>query len=160
VGDATVGAGSLTWTRGNAEQWVGHTVKVLAGEFDSVTPLSAYSGFSGSSTTSNDIPTPSWTIGADDDGGTVVCQLVTDIAAISATAPTGWTILENTDIGALARALVVRDAATTSSENIASVNFTTTNETSSTVAVVVRPPAGGLSIPVAMYHRKHNFGVS
>lgn len=149
VGDATVNAGSLTWTRGSGKTWGGRTIKVLAGEFDATTEFSALSpydgGVFGSDTT---IPTPTWTISSSDGGGTVVVLLVTDTDPISGT-PTGWgASLENTDHGACAVAVAIRDAATTNSETIDSVNYTISpGDTSTTIGVVVRGSAATTTLP-------------
>jgi len=141
IGDATVGATTQTWTRGQEEQWMGRYVKVLAGEFDATTPLAVVSGYSGQTSDSGTtFTTPSWAIGADDADGTVIVGMVTDIDPIGGT-PAGWTLLKNTDYGAVAGAIAVRDAATTASETIASATYTFTSASASTVGVVVRPPA-------------------
>ncbi len=144
VGDNTESAASLTWTRSlSNEEWVGYTVKVLAGEFNSTTPLSVVSGYSGNTSTGGTtIATPSWTIGAADDGGTVVCGITVDTDGVGGT-PSGWTLLVATDLGNIAGGVAVQDAETTASETITSVDYvpTPTADSSSTIAVVVRPPA-------------------
>ncbi|KKL50569.1 hypothetical protein LCGC14_2304170 [marine sediment metagenome] len=147
VGDASKIPGTLEWTRGAAEQWAGRCVKVLAGEFDPTTPLAVVSGYDGSPIATTDCATPTWAIGAGDAGGTVVVGFCIDIQPITVT-PGGWTLLVHADHGAIASAVAVRDAATSASETIASVDFTiAANRTSSTIAVVVRPPAAGGANP-------------
>ena len=139
VGDDTVSASTLAWAiSGAGEQWGGRCVKVLAGEFDASTPLGTLSGYSGNTSSGGTtIATPSWTIGASDGGGAVVVFLGTDSDPIGGT-PSGWTLLANTDHGAVAMAVAVRDADSTNSETVASVDYTLTADSSSTIGVVVR----------------------
>ncbi len=146
VGDATVSSGSLTWTRGNAEEWAGRTVKVLAGEFDASTPLGTLSGYSGQSSDATTIATPVFNAGASDGGGTIVVGIITDQDPITGT-PGGWSApLAMTDHGAVASAIAVRTAAAVDSTEITSVNYTMTLDSASTIAVIVRAPVGGAGV--------------
>jgi len=138
IGDATVNAGTLDWTFTGTERWACRCIKVLAGEFDSVTPLGTLSGYSGNtSAAGTTIATPSWAIGASDGGGAIVVGLVTDQDPISGT-PSGWTLVVNTDHGDVASGISTRDADSVDSETVASVDYTIASDSSSTIGVVVR----------------------
>ena len=120
---------------------------MLAGEFDSVTPLGTTSGFSGNSDTAGTtIPTPSWAIASDDGGGAVLVHLVTDADPITGSA-SGWTIVENTDHGDNGVAVVTRDADSVDSETVASVDYTIASDSSSTKGIVIRGSVSGVTLP-------------
>ena len=142
IASANTGAGSLSWSVvTTSEAFVGHTIIVPAGEHGGVGTLSGYAGSPGNVT---DLPTPSWSIGAGEGGGTVLIGLSVDGDPISTTDPAGWTQIDNSIQGSSVSAIVaVRDAATTASETIASVNFTTASgsDSTSSIGIVILPPA-------------------
>lgn len=142
VGDATVAAGNWVWSLGGVgEQWASECIKVPAGEFDATTPIGAVSGYSGNTSASGTtIATPAITAGSTDGGGKYIVHIVTDADPISGS-PTGWSTIVNSDRGAIASAIVQRDADVTDSESIASVNYTISSDSSSTKGLIIRAPA-------------------
>ncbi len=140
VGTATRSAGTIDFTWTGSEFWAGRCIKVLAGEFDATTPLGALSGYSGNTSDSGTtVATPSWALDADDGGGAIVVHMVVDADPLSGT-PSGWTLTVNTDHGGLSTAITQRDADSVDSETVASVDYTTSADSSSTLGTVVRPP--------------------
>lgn len=140
VGTATQSAGSVDFTWTGSEFYAGRCIIVPAGEFDATTPLGALSGYSGNtSSTGTTIATPSWTLDSTDGGGAIVVHMVTDADPITGN-PSGWTITVNTDHGGVASAITQRDADSVDSETVASVDYTISSDSSSTLGIVVRPP--------------------
>ena len=140
VGTASESAGTVDFTWSGSEFFAGRVIKVLAGEFDSTTPLGALSGYSGNTSSSaTTIATPSWALDSDDGGGAIVVHMVTDADPITGN-PSGWTITVNTDHGGVASAITQRDADSVDSETVASVDYTIASDSSSTLGIVVRPP--------------------
>ena len=141
--------GTREWTVGGGAAWVSMSLVIPAGEFDSVTPIDSQSGIAGNGSNSSNVPTPAWTCIAA--GGRVIVFLGIDADPILTT-PTGWTLpSENTTETNVKAGLAYRNAETTALENIPSVNFTISNDTSSTVGLVVNGPAGGdtvIDVPV------------
>ena len=144
VGDATIGAGSLEWTRGQAESWDGRTILVPAGEFDASTPIGDISGFAGNTDDEITVPTPAWTAGATDGGGRVVVFLSVDADPITGSVA-GWALLANSDLGAVASAIAIRTAAAVNSTAISSVTYDIIADTSSSIGIIVREPTTGPS---------------
>ena len=133
----------MAWSLTASRAFVGHTAVVPSGEHAGVGTLSGYAGASGNVT---NLPTPSWPIGAGEGGGTVLIGLSLDTDTISTTDPTGYTQIDNTTLGINISAIVaVRDAATTASETIASVNFTALSgpDSTSSIGIVVLGPSVG-----------------
>jgi hypothetical protein len=142
VGTATRAADTIDFTWTGDEFWAGRVIKVLAGEFDATTPLGAASGFAGNtSSTGTTVPTPVWTLDADDGGGAILVHMVVDADPLSGT-PGGWTLTVNTDHGGLATAITQRDAESVDSETTVSVDYTVSSDSSSTLGIVIRALSG------------------
>ena len=137
IGTAAQSAGSQTWAIAAAEQWVGKTIKIPAGEFDLADPVDSVSGIGGSSVNSADVPTPAWSTTRA--GGRVVVGAAIDTDPFTAAA-VGWKNVQSTDIGAVSGTITTRDAETTVSESIPSVDHSTILDTSSTLGLVVNGP--------------------
>ena len=124
--DAYAG-GDITVTASASTRWAGAVVVVPAGEFDPTTPIPDIQGEDNSETDESTLNFASFDAGVEDENGKLLVFLASDQDPISATQPTGWTMLENLDQGRASMQLAVRDAAVSKSETIT-------------------PPAGGWSI--------------
>lgn len=141
IGSATTAAGTVTVTPSAAEAMASASVVVKAGEFNVTTPIEAFNT-GGNSANSTSAPSP--VLSGTNPDGTVLVFISVDSKTITAS-PSGWTDLGTADQGQVLGLISVRDAATTTSETIASASWTiaTTGDTSSTSGLVVNAPAGG-----------------
>lgn len=112
-------AGTRTFTPAATESWTATCIRVPAGEFDATTPIGAAAPRSSAGTAETSVLSPAISAGATDGGGTLVWFGFADADPLSATNPTGWTILQRQDLGAVAHGIATRDTATTDSESIA-----------------------------------------
>ncbi len=161
IGTASRIAGTLAWTIADPEQWAGQTIKILAGEFDSGTPVDSVSGIGGDSNNgASNVPTPSWSPAAA--GGTIIVGCGMDGGDNLTGVASGWTEIEDSEnLNVVVSAITVRTAVTTSGEvsgSIASVNHSIAADSNSTLGLVINPPAAGVNIPIAMHHYQHNLG--
>ena len=140
LGTTSRTGGTQTWTISSAEGWVGYTVRVKKGSFNATTPVNSTSGIAGNSGNSSNVPTPAWTAGSAATGRIIVGMAVDADPMLSA--PSGWQIFRTSDIGSVSGTIGFRDAATTSSESISSVNYTIASDSSSTVGMVINGTDG------------------
>lgn len=133
-------AGTLTFTPGASESWSATVIKVPAGEFDAATPIGADSSSSSANTTDTTVDSPAYSAGASDGGGRLVWFAAVDADPLSATAPSGWTIRQRQDLGAVAHGIATRDAAVTDSESIASATWSIAGDSWASIAFIVRAP--------------------
>ena len=144
VGTGSHAEGTQDWAIASpGESWMGRSIIVPAGEFDSANPVDSVSAVSGS-LSGTDAETPSWFTSTAD--GRVVVGVGVDTRAFSSAA-TGWTALNIEDIGAVSAAITLRDAATTADETIASVNHTiSASDSKSLLGLVINAPVAGREI--------------
>ena len=136
VANAGQSSSTRNWAiGGGGEQWTGMTLVIPAGEFDATTPINVVSTVQGNSSDSTNVPTPTMTTSSTA-GGRVIVGMAVDVDPFTGT-PTGWTAPVLRDRGAVALGIAYRDAETTATESVGSVNFTITLDTSSTVGLVV-----------------------
>ncbi|MEE8306587.1 MAG: hypothetical protein V3R81_04935 [Gammaproteobacteria bacterium] len=141
LGTASRSSSTIDFTWTGSEFWAGRCIRVLAGEFDPVTPLGNTSGYDGNTSDSGStVITPSWSLAADDGGGAILVHMVVDADALGGT-PSGWTLTVNTDHGGLSTAITQRDADSSDSETVSSATYTTDADASSTKGIVIRPAA-------------------
>ena len=154
VADAAQSAVSVDWAFAVARHYESATIVIPAGEFDSVTPIDSESLVAGSPTLSSTVDTPAWNGTAA--GGRVICFLAIDARSITVE-PSGWTkIHEQTRATSkITLAIVYRDAETTATESIASVDYIiSASDTHSTFGIVVNGPAAGGSIISQIFHHR------
>ena len=154
VGTGTVSAGYQDFTNWN-EGWIGQTILIPSGEFDSTTPIDSVS-LVGGATSGTTAPSPAWDGTAA--GGRVIVFAGADFRAFTGGVPSGWTqVVEQFESDAAVGCSVsYRTAETTASEAIATANWTLDDSGANTsFGLVVNAPAGGGSIiPQIMHHRR------
>lgn len=140
VATGTWTASTLTFTPSASEQWSAAVIKVLAGEFDSSTPIGGHNALA--STAAGNPSSPAITAGSSDGGGRVVTFIVGDVDNPDSNA-TGWTPQSSTDRGAVGVGVSTRDTDATDSESISSASGWTFPSSRSWVSFgyIVRPPA-------------------
>ncbi|MCK5475338.1 MAG: hypothetical protein KAI71_02010 [Candidatus Pacebacteria bacterium] len=138
VGTEARSAGTQMWTIYKDEEWIGKVIKVPAGEFDSSNPIDSVSGIGGADPASTNVPTPSWSTSTADGRVVVFCGV--NVEPFSSAA-TGWTEVSTTPLSPMSGTVTIRDAATTTSETIATANhLIATADVSSTLGCVVNAP--------------------
>lgn len=136
-------AGTITFTPTATEQWAATVVRVPAGEFDATTPIGAFGTRGSTVETDSSAASPAFSAGASDGGGTVLWFAGVDSAGLGAV-DSGWTDIQNQDIGAIAQGTAVRTADVTNSESIASASWALTlADDWASIALIVRPAAAG-----------------
>ena len=126
--------------RGGGEKWCATCIRVPAGEFDGTTPIGA-ADIEESTASDAEVDSPAFTAGASDGDGALIWLAAVDVDPLSATPPTGWTILQQQDIGVGAHGVAIRDTEVTDSEAIASAIWAIAGDTWCCVAYVIRAPA-------------------
>lgn len=134
-------ASTVTFTPSATESWSATVIKVLAGEFDSTTPIGANSSVASAGTTETEVDSPAFSAGATDGNGKLVWFAAVDADPLSATNPTGCTILQQQDLGAVAHGVAVRNTAVADSESIAAItDWAIASDSWASIAYVVRAP--------------------
>jgi hypothetical protein len=134
-------AGTLTFTPSASETWTATVIRVPAGEFDPADPIGASNTRASAGTAETDVLSPAITAGATDGTGTLVWFAFADADPLSATNPTGWTIRQWQDLGAVAHGIATRNTQTTNSESIAGGDiWTIAGDSWASVAYIVRGP--------------------
>lgn len=137
-------SGTLTFTPSASESWSATVVRVPAGEFDAVTPIGANASRASTGTAETTVLSPAFTAGSSDTDGRLVWFGYVDTDPLSATNPTGWTIRQRQDLGAVAHGIATRNAAVTSSESIAGGDtWAIAGDSWASIAYVVRAPVVG-----------------
>lgn len=142
IGTGTVSASNLSVTSSISTRHTTACVKVLAGEFDPTTPISAGTGQVGNGATSGSNPEiDAFTAGSTDGGGKLIAHVSVDQDPISGT-PTGWTDIYDSDAGRASGVVSVRDADVTDSESITGDGgWTIATDAWGVWAYIVRPSA-------------------
>ena len=128
-------AGSVTVTPSATEQWTGMVLKVLAGEFDPLTPIQhpSYNAVGTTGTPS----CPAFTATLAEGRPVFFAGIDADTCTgINSSSPS-WTIVGNQDLGAVTGVLVVRDTGTTASESVSSGTLTGIDDGRVAVAYLV-----------------------
>ena len=133
-------ATTITFTPSATESWSASVIKVLAGEFDATTPIGAIGTANDTTGTDTTVDSPAFSAGASDGTGALVWCAGVDTDTLSATPPTGWAIVQNQDLGAVAHGVAVRTAEVTNSESIASATWSIAGDSWTSIAFVVRAP--------------------
>lgn len=136
-------SGTLTFTPSASESRSATVVRVPAGEFDAVTPIGANASRASTGTAETTVLSPAFTAGSSDTDGRLVWFGYVDADPLSATNPTGWTIRQRQDLGAVAHGIATRDAAVTSSESITAGSWGIAGDSWASIAYVVRAPVVG-----------------
>lgn len=131
-------AGTITFTPSATESWSASVVKIPAGEFDAGTPIGATATSAATGTADTNVVSTAFSAGASDGGGALLWFAGVDTDPLSATPPTGWSILENQDLGAVAHGVAVRTADVSNSESIASANWAIAGDSWTSIMVIVR----------------------
>jgi hypothetical protein len=140
-------AGTLTFTPSASETWTATVIRVPAGEFDAADPIGNVLTRSSSTTTDTTVENPVGDLAADDGGGTLVWFAFADADPLSATNPTGWTIRQRQDLGAVAHGIATRDSATVDSETVAEVTWAIAGDSWGGISYVVHGP-GDLAVEI------------
>lgn len=132
-------AGTLTFTPSAQEQAHAYVIKVLAGEFDSATPIGASSGASSATTSETDIVSPAFSAGASDTDGRLVIMNGADGTGDITIPGAGYTSIASAS-PTTAVNIMTRDAGVTSAESIAASTSTLAVADSwASIAFIVRP---------------------
>lgn len=160
IANGAAAAGSLTVTPSATEQWTAIVAKVPAGEFDATTPIGASQPANHTVAAAN-ATMEAFSAGASDGGGRLCFAVAMDTVTLGS-APSGWTHRITRDRGACGVALSTRDAETSHSESIPSVDFPqVSSETDSNVGFIVRGvsapsvPPPFLTRPFALFDHSH-----
>lgn len=132
-------ATTKTFTPSATESWSATVVRIPAGEFDSSTPIGATSTSAATGVADTSAVSPAYTAGASDGGGALLWFAGVDTDPLTGTI-TGWTILQQQDLGAVAHGVAVRNTEVSNSESIASANWTIAGDSWTSIAVIVRGP--------------------
>lgn len=159
IGSSNTGAGTIQFVKnGTAGEVIAQCVRIAANDFNASNPIDSVSSVSGSNTNISTAPTPSWT--CTNANGLVIVACAIDNDPLTLTGfPSGWTAPTNDqgrnvtfDYGPVENYIVYRDAATTASETISSVNLPfggDGSDTSSLLGFVVNEyVAAGTATPV------------
>jgi hypothetical protein len=133
-------AGTLAFTPSASETWTATVIRVPAGEFDAADPIGNVLTRSSSTTTDTTVENPVGDLAADDGGGTLVWFAFADADPLSATNPTGWTIRQRQDLGAVAHGIATRDAETVDSETVSEVTWAIAGDSWGGISYVVHGP--------------------
>ena len=133
-------ASTITFTPAATESWTSTVIRVPAGEFDATTPIGASSTSASAGTAETSVASPAFSAGSTDGDGRLVWFAFVDQDPLSATNPTGWTIRQRQDLGAVAHGIATRDSAVTASESIASAGWAIAGDSWASVAYIVRAP--------------------
>jgi pimeloyl-ACP methyl ester carboxylesterase len=132
-------AGTLTFTPSASESWTATVIRVPSGDFAPGIPIGASATRASAGVDETSVLSPAMTAGALDGGGRLVWFTIVDSDPLSATNPTGWTIRQSQDLGAVAHGIATRDSAVTNSESIAGgVEWTIAGDSWASIAYVVR----------------------
>ena len=159
----TVATGSwasstVTFTPTATEQWTAVVIRVPVGEVDASTPIGAIGTLTGTSETDTAASSPSFSAGASDGGGCLVWFVGVNSDALVASPSSGWTAINNQDIGAVAHGVAVRDAEVTNNESFAQATWdlaTDFSDSFGSIAFVVRAGSGGAA---PLHPDARNFG--
>src|SRR3990167_7389501 len=91
-----------------SESWSASMFRVPSGEFDGSSAIGSVSTTTTAGTTDTSVLSPSFSAGANDDGGSLIWCASVDVDPLSATPPTGWSILQQQDLGAVAHGVAIR----------------------------------------------------
>lgn len=133
-------AGTLTFTPSATESWSATCIVVPPGEFDPTTPIGAFGTSNATTGTDTTVDSPAFSAGSSDGGGRLVWCAGVDADPLGGTNPTGWTIRQTQDLGAVAHGVATRDTAVTDSESIASATWAIAGDSWTSIAFVVRAP--------------------
>ena len=138
-------ASTRTFTPTATESWSATVIKVLAGEFDPTTPIGAIGTANDTTGTDTTVDSPAYTAGSSDGNGRLIWFAGVDTDPLGGTNPTGWTIRQAQDLGAVAHGIATRDAAVTNSESIASATWDIAGDSWTSIAYIVRAPASAFA---------------
>ena len=130
--------GTLTFTPSATESWTSTVIRVPAGEFDAADPIGNVLTRSSANTTDTTVENPVGDLASNDGGGRLVWFAFVDADALSGTNPSGWTIRQAQDLGAVAHGIATRDAQTTSSETVAETTWGIAGDSWGGISYVVR----------------------
>lgn len=132
--------GTLTFTPTATESWTATVIRVPAGEFDPADPIGNVLTRSSTTGTDTTVENPVGDLAANDGTGTLVWFAFVDADPLDATNPTGWTILERQDLGAVAHGVAVRNTQTTNGETVAETTWAIAGDSWGGISYVVRGP--------------------
>ena len=132
--------GTLTFTPAASESWTATVIRVPAGEFDPADPIGNVLTRSSANTTDTTVENPVGDLAANDGTGTLLWFAFVDADPLDATNPTGWTILERQDLGAVAHGVAVRNTQTTNGETVAETTWAIAGDSWGGISYVVRGP--------------------
>ena len=132
--------GTLTFTPTATESWTATVIRVPAGEFDPADPIGNVLTRSSTTGTDTTVENPVGDLAANDGTGTLVWFAFVDADPLNATNPTGWTILERQDLGAVAHGVAVRNTQTTNGETVAETTWAIAGDSWGGISYVVRGP--------------------
>jgi hypothetical protein len=130
--------GTLTFTPSATESWTSTVIRVPAGEFDAADPIGNVLTRSSANTTDTTVENPVGDLASNDGGGRLVWFAFVDADALSGTNPSGWTIRQAQDLGAVAHGIATRDAQTTNSETVAETTWGIAGDSWGGISYVVR----------------------
>lgn len=134
-------ATTKTFTPSATESWSATVVKVPAGEFDAATPIGTTATRASTAVTDTNVLSAAMTAGASDGGGALLWFAGVDTDPLGGTNPTGWTILQSQDLGAVAHGVAVRNTEVTDSESIAGGDtWAIAGDSWTSIGVIVRAP--------------------
>lgn len=133
-------AGTRTFTPTATESWTATCIRVPAGEFDPADPFGTVLTRSSTSGTDTTVENPTGAIGATDGTGTLVWFAFVDADPLSGTNPSGWTIRQSQDLGAVAHGIATRDTQTTNGETVAETTWGIAGDSWGGISYVVRGP--------------------
>ncbi len=133
-------ASTLTFTPGGSEQWSATVFRVPAGTFDPTTPIGAAGTAAATGTADANASSVTFSAGASDGSGLLVWACGADTTQPSGTNPSGWTIQQRQDIGAVGHGVATRDALVTNSESITATTWAlTASDSWNSIVFVIRP---------------------
>ena len=133
-------AGTLTFTPSADETWTATVIRVPAGEFDAADPIGNVLTRSSANTTDTSVENPVGDLAANDGTGTLVWFAFVDADPLSGTNPSGWTIRQSQDLGAVAHGIATRDTQTTNGETVAETTWAIAGDSWAGISYVVRGP--------------------
>lgn len=132
--------GTLTFTPTATESWTATVIRVPAGEFDPADPIGNVLTRSSANTTDTTVENPVGDLSANDGTGTLVWFAFVDADSLIWTNPTGWTIRQAQDLGAVAHGVATRDTQTTNGETVAETTWDIAGDSWGGISYVVRGP--------------------